>query len=102
MKPSSFFQASLLLPFIETTTCFTVPNQFYSSSLPSFYPNEKSQRSLFQRYGYGPLHASANDESDTVAKSVTSEELEIMMTDFEQPLVIDAYATWYVPLESDT
>lgn len=38
--------------------------------------------------------------SDVVsAPSVTGEELEIMLTEFEQPLVVDAYATWCGPCE---
>lgn len=35
-------------------------------------------------------------QDEKVAKQVTGEDLEIMLTEWEQPLVIDAYATWYV------
>ena len=31
---------------------------------------------------------------DKAAKEVTGEELELMLEDWEQPLVLDAYATW--------
>jgi hypothetical protein len=31
---------------------------------------------------------------DKAAPMVTGEELEIMLTEWEEPLVIDAYATW--------
>lgn len=31
-----------------------------------------------------------------VAKDVTGEELEIMLTEWDKPLLLDAYATWYV------
>lgn len=34
------------------------------------------------------------EDEDKMAKLVTGEELEIMLTEWEQPLVIDAYATW--------
>ena len=30
------------------------------------------------------------------APQVSGEELEVMLQDWDQPLVIDAYATWYV------
>jgi hypothetical protein len=32
--------------------------------------------------------------ADKAAKEVTGEELELMLEDWEQPLVLDAYATW--------
>ena len=35
-------------------------------------------------------------EKDAAAPLVSGEELEVMLTDFDQPLVVDAYATWYV------
>ena len=31
---------------------------------------------------------------EKMAKQVSGEELELMLTEWEQPLVIDAYATW--------
>ena len=31
---------------------------------------------------------------EKIAKQVTGEELEIMLTEWDQPLVVDAYATW--------
>ena len=34
--------------------------------------------------------------SNAIAPSVSGEELEMILTDFEQPLVVDAYATWCV------
>lgn len=36
------------------------------------------------------------DDTDKAAKHVTGEELEMMLTEWEQPLVVDAYATWWV------
>ena len=39
------------------------------------------------------------DDTDTkgkLAKMVSGEELETMLQEWDQPLVVDAYATWYV------
>lgn len=35
-------------------------------------------------------------EDEKAAPLVSGEELEMMLTEWEQPLVVDAYATWYV------
>jgi len=35
-----------------------------------------------------------SSDVDEAAPSISGEELEVMMADFEQPLVVDAYATW--------
>jgi thiol:disulfide interchange protein len=40
--------------------------------------------------------AAASESSEKLAKQVSGEELEIMLTEWEQPLVVDCYATWYV------
>jgi len=37
----------------------------------------------------------ASTDEDKVAKSVTGEELELMLQDLDLPLVVDAYATWW-------
>lgn len=37
-----------------------------------------------------------SSESAVAAPSITGEELEVMMSEWDSPLVIDAYATWYV------
>ena len=34
---------------------------------------------------------------DKVARDVSGEELEIMLTEWDQPLILDAYATWCGP-----
>ena len=34
------------------------------------------------------------EEEQKAAPLVSGEELELMLTDWEQPLVVDAYATW--------
>lgn len=34
--------------------------------------------------------------AEKVARDITGEELEVMLTEWDQPLVLDAYATWYV------
>lgn len=36
------------------------------------------------------------DTKDKLAKMVSGEELETMLQEWDQPLVVDAYATWYV------
>ena len=40
--------------------------------------------------------AMAETSEDAAAPLVSGEELEVMLTEFDQPLVVDAYATWYV------
>ena len=34
--------------------------------------------------------------NDVAAPSITGEELEKVMTEWDTPLIVDAYATWYV------
>ena len=36
-----------------------------------------------------------DDTKNKAAKMVKGEELETMLQEWEQPLVVDAYATWY-------
>ena len=43
------------------------------------------------------MKKSANPLQMTSAKSVTGAELEVMLQDWDQPLVLDAYATWCGP-----
>jgi hypothetical protein len=51
-----------------------------------------------QRHGLVALSASTDEEKETekAAPVISGEELEMMMQDWELPLVVDAYATWYV------
>ena len=70
---------SLLLPFFMYT-CDAFAPQGSSSSV----------RPVSSRLGMA--------EKDAAAPLVSGEELEVMLTDFDQPLVVDAYATWYVHL----
>ena len=43
-----------------------------------------------------PLSKLAMAEGEDVAAPLVSgEELEVMLTEFDQPLVVDAYATWW-------
>lgn len=44
------------------------------------------------------LNASADDKA---AKEVTGEELELMLTEWDTPLLVDAYATWWVFKNND-
>lgn len=55
-----------------------------------------------QHYRHTHLSTSSSDDIDTtkeekLAKDVSGEELEIMLTEWEQPLIVDAYATWCGP-----
>lgn len=55
-------------------------------------------------YGFAPIpnnggrrnHQSiiVRASTEKAAPSVTGEELEIMLTEMDQPIVVDAYATW--------
>jgi len=47
------------------------------------------------RYTSSQLHM-VDDTKDKLAKMVSGEELETMLQEWDQPLVVDAYATWYV------
>jgi hypothetical protein len=42
------------------------------------------------------LHMATAEEK--VAVSVSGEQLELMLQEWDQPLIVDAYATWYVIL----
>jgi hypothetical protein len=37
-----------------------------------------------------------SSESAVEAPSITGEELEVMMSEWDTPLIVDAYATWFV------
>jgi hypothetical protein len=43
-----------------------------------------------------PHTALFTSESAVEAHSITGEELEVMMSEWDTPLIVDAYATWYV------
>lgn len=49
---------------------------------PTEFPQQRQQSSLFMA------------EADAKAPQVNGEELELMLTEWDQPLVVDAYATW--------
>jgi hypothetical protein len=60
---------------VASTQAFTIPSTF---GVPRFTSSSK----LFAT------------EEVKVAKQVTGEELEMMMAEWDMPLVVDAYATW--------
>jgi thiol:disulfide interchange protein len=43
-----------------------------------------------------PQTARFSSESAVEAPSITAEELEVMMSEWDTPLIVDAYATWCV------
>jgi len=66
----------------------------------AFITNSKSPSKLkpitsFIHYPRNSVVLKAAGEGK-VAKDVTGEELEIMLTEWDKPLLLDAYATWYV------
>lgn len=58
---------------------------------PSHRQHRQSSRWWKQQ---SPLYMTAAPSEEKLAKQVTGEELEIMLTEWDQPLVVDAYATW--------
>jgi hypothetical protein len=48
-----------------------------------------------EQNGRCPLRMAAED-TENFAPVVSGEELELALADMDQPLVVDAYATWYV------
>ena len=75
---------SFVLSCFEFTRAFTHPILSTKvNSSPSFY--------------YSRLDASLNASTDEKAAiEVTGEELEVMLTEWDTPLLVDAYATWCV------
>lgn len=65
-------------------TLLTATNAFVPLAVP--HHTKQQQSALF-------LSAS----SEVAAPSISGEELETMMTEWDQPLIIDAYATWCGP-----
>jgi hypothetical protein len=65
-----------------------------SSSSPAFLARQQQQHK--QQHAVVALSASTDEDTEKAAPVITGEELEMMMQDWELPLVVDAYATWYV------
>lgn len=63
------------------TTCFVAVLATAHAFVP-FVARQKTPTSLF------------TSKSDVAAPSITAAELETMMTEWDTPLVVDAYATW--------
>jgi thiol-disulfide isomerase/thioredoxin len=76
----SFSVFSLLLLLASSTFAF-IAQQFTSSS--------SSKATM--------LHMAGDDAEVKAAPLVTGEELEMMLTEWDTPLVVDAYATWCGP-----
>lgn len=71
-------QITLLLCIVPLVTAWIVPS---SSTLPTKAQQRAHSSALFMA-------------EEKIAKHVTGEELELMLTEWDQPLVVDAYATW--------
>ena len=95
----SFFVLISLLQLCFTTSFkVNIPTVTKGTRLRTFLKPSKKQNPFINSKSSNcplitPLKASSSDD---LAKSVTGEELEIMLTDFEKPIVVDAYATWCV------
>lgn len=83
--------AAAFTPSIKTTT--------------SFISSLQQQQQYHHRHHHTHLSTSSSSSDDNIdttkqeklAQEVTGEELEIMLTEWEQPLILDAYATWCGP-----
>lgn len=62
-------------------------SSYLLSTVYSFAPNHVAHRQSLNLF-------MAEEAEAKAAPLVSGEDLEMMLTDFEQPLVIDAYATW--------
>lgn len=71
-----FTLANLLL----SVTSFTSPHSYHNIK-SGIYVHDRKVTTLLA-------------SGDEYAPSITGAELEVLLTDFETPLVVDAYATW--------
>lgn len=70
----------------------TIMSSSHNSCALAFAPNPRMSTSITGRSSV--LRAAEEGSSSTsVVNQVTGEELEMMMQEWEQPLVVDAYAT---------
>ena len=68
--------------------------QAISSAVLAFTPpftRRSSVNTFSPRVVSTVVHASTEEK---VAQDVTGEQLELMLTEWDQPLIVDAYATW--------
>merc|ERR1719223_1506346 len=82
----------LLWNIIALAVAFT-PSSIKTTTTSFIIPSHHHNTHLF---------TSSSDDVDTtkeekLAKDVSGEELEIMLTEWDQPLIVDAYATWCGP-----
>ena len=80
-SPSIYFLLSIALIAISSSAAFTAMPTTTSRSVVS-------SSTLFM--------ADGASEEVKAAPQVTGEQLEVMLQEWDSPLVIDAYATWYV------
>ena len=81
MSPAIYFLVSIAVIVISSSNAFTV------------MPTTATQRTTSKLF-------MADGEEVKSAPMVNGEQLEMMLTEWDTPLVIDAYATWYVSCAS--
>lgn len=97
--------ASISVSLFLLAAQFGVTEAFLQSSptAAAFLPQStlsrqtaRQQQQRQQHHAIITLSASTDEETEKAAPVISGEELEMMMQDWETPLVVDAYATWYV------
>jgi hypothetical protein len=99
MKQTFLLAGSLMIlsSSIRTTivTAFVIPN-----SVSAFHHLQRTTTTTTTKPTISSTSKTALFMTDEVkaAQIVTGGELELMLTEWDLPLVVDAYATWYVAL----
>ena len=89
-KNSLLWIAALSQLCVSTTTAFTATTPMHPFGIISSSTSSSPSVVSLTQLNMSP------DSETVAAPHVTGEELELLLTDFEIPLVVDAYATWYV------
>jgi hypothetical protein len=74
--------------------CVILAVTMASSVVQGFAPPSAQRPSFTATTRSHPISALHSVAEDKAAPLVTGEELELMMTEWDEPLVVDAYATW--------
>mmetsp|Transcript_15899 Transcript_15899/g.28905 ORF Transcript_15899/g.28905 Transcript_15899/m.28905 type:complete len:180 (-) Transcript_15899:111-650(-) len=77
--------------------CVILAVTMASSVVQGFAPPSAQRPSFTATTRSHPISALHSVAEDKAAPLVTGEELELMMTEWDEPLVVDAYATWCGP-----
>ncbi len=81
----------MLNVFYSISACLLLANNSASAFTSPLVASQKKSVAFAPR-----LDTSLNAEGK-FARDVTGAELEVMLTEWDQPLVLDAYATWCGP-----